>query len=50
VLYEHRIKLAKGPYGVTASGLIVVEIALQPRTCTGTDIALMLRNRGYHGP
>ena len=44
------IVLAKGPYGVTASGLIVVEMALQPRTCTGTDIAPMLRSRGYDGP
>jgi predicted amidohydrolase len=42
--------LAKGPYGVDAQELIVVEIALQPRTFTGTDIAPMLRGKGYNGP
>jgi len=42
--------LARGPYGVNASGLIVVEIALQPRSCAGTDIAPMLRSGGYDGP
>lgn len=42
--------LAKGPYGVDAQELIVVEIALRPRTVTGTDIAPMLRSKGYDGP
>ena len=42
--------VAKGPYGVDAQELIVAEIALRPRTFTGTDIAPMLRGKGYHGP
>jgi N-carbamoylputrescine amidase len=42
--------LAKGPYGVDAQELIVVGIALRPRTLTGTDIAPMLRGKGYNGP
>jgi predicted amidohydrolase len=42
--------LAKGAYGVDAQALIVVEMTLKPRTLTGTDIATMLRNRGYQGP
>lgn len=42
--------LAKGTYGVDAQELIVVEIALRPRTVAGTDIAPMLRGKGYKGP
>ena len=33
-----------------AQELIVAEIALRPRTLTGTDIAPMLRGKGYTGP
>jgi predicted amidohydrolase len=42
--------LAKGPYGSEAEQLIIVEIPLKPRTVTGTDIAPMLRGKGYDGP
>jgi predicted amidohydrolase len=44
------VVLAKGAYGVDAQELIITEIALRPRACTGTDIAPMLRGRGYNGP
>jgi hypothetical protein len=37
--------MAKGAYGVDARELIVAEIALHPRTLTGTDIAPMLRDK-----
>ncbi len=42
--------LAKGPYGIAAEELVVVEIALKPPTVAGTDIAPMLRRKGYDGP
>lgn len=42
--------LAKGPYGVDAQELIVLEVELKRRTMTGTDIAPMLRGKGYQGP
>ena len=42
--------VAKGPYGVDAQELIVLEVELKQRTVTGTDIAPMLRSRGYQGP
>lgn len=41
--------LAKGPYGVDAEQLIVVELELTPRTARGTDVTPMLRSRGYCG-
>jgi predicted amidohydrolase len=42
--------LAKGPYGVNAQQLVVVDVELKPRAVTGTDIAPMLREKGYNGP
>ncbi len=42
--------LAKGPYGAEAEELLVVPIELAQRTVTGTDIAPMLRRKGYDGP
>jgi predicted amidohydrolase len=42
--------LAEAPYGETAESLRLVEIALTPRRATGTDIAEMLRQKGYRGP
>ena len=42
--------LAKGAYGVDAQQLIVVEVGLKRKTVTGTDIAPMLRGKGYNGP
>jgi predicted amidohydrolase len=42
--------LAKGWYGVDAQQLIVVEVELKRKMVTGTDIASMLRGRGYQGP
>ena len=44
------VVLAKGAYGVDAQELIVVELTLRRRTFTGTDIAPMLRGKGYTGP
>ena len=44
------VVLAKGAYGVDAQELIVTETALRRQTSTGTDIAPMLRGKGYHGP
>ncbi len=42
--------LAKGPYGVDAQELIVLEVELKRQMVTGTDIAPMLRGKGYQGP
>jgi len=42
--------LARGPYGVAAESLIVVPIKIMPRKVTGTDIAEMLKEKGYDGP
>jgi predicted amidohydrolase len=42
--------LAKGPYGVDAQQLVIVDVELKPKTVTGTDIAPMLRGKGYNGP
>ncbi|HUT92278.1 MAG TPA: carbon-nitrogen hydrolase family protein [Thermoguttaceae bacterium] len=42
--------LAEGPYGETAEALIAVQIEMPPRRVTGTEIAPMLRRRGYEGP
>jgi predicted amidohydrolase len=42
--------LARGPYGVDAEALVVVEVALRPPVAEGTDFASALRDRGYAGP
>ena len=42
--------LTKGAYGVDAHELIIAEITLLPRTRTGTDLAAVLREKGYNGP
>ena len=42
--------LAKGPYGVDAQQLIVVDVEPRRISVTGTDIAPMLRCKGYQGP
>lgn len=42
--------LAKGPYGEEAEDLTVAELPLTPRLAAGTDIAAMLRSKGYDGP
>lgn len=42
--------LARGPYGMDAQQLIVVDVEPKPRAVTGTDIAPMLRRKGYQGP
>ena len=42
--------LARGPYGVDAEALVVVDAELAPRVADGTDVAAALRARGYDGP
>ena len=42
--------IAQGPYGETAEALIAVEIEISRRRETGTEIAPMLRRKGYEGP
>ena len=42
--------LAQAPYGKSAECLTVVRLDLTPRRATGTDIASMLRDKGYRGP
>jgi predicted amidohydrolase len=42
--------LAQLPYGETAETLSVIELELGTRTVTGTEIAPMLRTKGYRGP
>jgi predicted amidohydrolase len=42
--------LAQGPYGEAAESLLVVEIPPADRQVTGTEIAPMLRRKGYRGP
>ena len=41
---------AKAPYGAAAEILVPVEIELSPGRVTGTEIAAMLRAKGYLGP
>jgi hypothetical protein len=36
--------------GVNAQQLLTVDVELEPKTVTGTDIAPMLRGKGYNGP
>lgn len=42
--------LAEAPFGETAECLLTVDVMLTPRGTTGTDIAPLLRGRGYIGP
>jgi len=42
--------LAQGPYGETAECLMTVPIEPLPRPARGTEIAEMLRSKGYEGP
>jgi predicted amidohydrolase len=42
--------LAEGPYGETAECLVTVPIEPLQRRARGTEIAQMLRTRGYEGP
>lgn len=44
------IVLARGPYGVEAQELVVTEVVWRPRRVTGTDLAPLLRGKGYQGP
>lgn len=41
--------LAQAPYGESAEGLVVVPVEVVPQTATGTDIADILKDRGYEG-
>jgi predicted amidohydrolase len=42
--------IVQAPFGETESCLLPVDLHIHPRTCTGTDIAPILRSRGYDGP
>jgi predicted amidohydrolase len=42
--------LARGPYGVDAEALVVVEVEPQQPLAEGADIAKALHARGYEGP
>ena len=42
--------LARGPYGVDAEALVVVDVDPKPPVATGADVAEALRARGYDGP
>jgi len=42
--------LARGPYGAEAEELVVVTVRPRPPAATGTDVAAMLKDRGYDGP
>jgi predicted amidohydrolase len=42
--------LARGPYGVDAEALVVVEVDPRPPIGEGTSMADRLRDRGYDGP
>jgi predicted amidohydrolase len=42
--------LAKGPYGEDAQQLLVVDLEIKQKSVTGTEIAPMLRAKGYEGP
>ena len=41
---------AEAPYGETAEALIAVQVEMTTRRVTGTEIAPMLRRKGYEGP
>jgi len=42
--------LARGPYGVDAEALVVVNVEPKPPVATGADVADALNARGYLGP
>ena len=42
--------LARGPYGVDAEALVVVDVQPQPSIAAGADVAEALSARGYTGP
>ncbi len=42
--------LLQAPFGETAESVLSVDLQLTPRPATGTDIADMLRRKGYEGP
>jgi predicted amidohydrolase len=42
--------LARGPYGVDAEALVTVEVAPRAPVGAGSDLAHVLRGRGYDGP
>jgi hypothetical protein len=42
--------LGRGPYGVDAEALVVVEVSPRPPVAEGADLAGALRARGYDGP
>jgi predicted amidohydrolase len=42
--------LAQGPYGENAECLMIVPVELPPRSAVGTEIAEMLKSKGYEGP
>ncbi|NPV08029.1 MAG: carbon-nitrogen hydrolase family protein [Anaerolineae bacterium] len=42
--------LAQGPYGDTAEALVVFRAQVRPPLAWGTDLAAVLRDRGYVGP
>ena len=42
--------LARGPYGVDAEALVVVEVEPRAPVAEGADIAATLQSRGYDGP
>ncbi|MDA0841836.1 MAG: carbon-nitrogen hydrolase family protein [Planctomycetota bacterium] len=42
--------LAQGPYGDSAEALIVVDVEIKQPPAQGTNIAPMLKSRGYTGP
>lgn len=43
-------KIAEGRYGVDVEELITVDVPIVPRRVIGTDIAAMLKEKGYEGP
>ncbi len=42
--------LATGPFGVDAEALIEISVEIIPHKVKGTDISIMLKNKGYEGP
>ena len=42
--------LARGPYGVDAEALVLVDVQPKPPVAVGADVADALRARGYDGP
>ena len=42
--------VGRGPYGVDAETLVVVDVEPRPPVAVGTDVADALRARGYDGP